>query len=54
MAFFVAQRISRFLRIGKRSTLTPQERANMYVSRMPVAVFTASLGGHAPNGRLSV
>ncbi len=27
-------------------TLTPQERANHYVSRMPIAVVTASLGGH--------
>jgi hypothetical protein len=29
-----------------RSALTPQERANLYVSRMPIAVVTASLGGH--------
>ena len=28
--------------------LTPQERANLYVSRMPIAVVAASLGGH-PN-----
>jgi hypothetical protein len=32
-----------------RSSLTPQERANLYVSRMPIAVVTASLGGH-PSG----
>ena len=31
---------------GWRCTLTPQERANLYVSRMPIAVVTASLGGH--------
>ncbi|AFC46240.1 hypothetical protein OCO_50280 [Mycobacterium intracellulare MOTT-02] len=30
-----------------RTNLTPQERANLYVSRMPIAVVTASLGGHA-------
>jgi hypothetical protein len=36
--------------VGKlhaRSALTPQERANLYVARMPIAVVTASLGGHA-------
>ncbi|WP_197694310.1 hypothetical protein [Mycobacterium sp. 852002-40037_SCH5390672] len=32
-----------------RAGLTPQERANLYVSRMPIAVVTASLGGHASN-----
>ncbi|MDM4141781.1 MULTISPECIES: hypothetical protein [Mycobacterium] len=34
-------------RFHLRASLTPQERANLYVSRMPIAVVTASLGGHA-------
>jgi hypothetical protein len=33
-------------RLCGRGRLTPQERANLYVSRMPIAVLTASLGGH--------
>ncbi|GAA4532797.1 hypothetical protein [Mycobacterium paraffinicum] len=37
-------------KVHARTTLTPQERANMYVSRMPIAVVTASLGGHASTG----
>ncbi len=32
--------------LHRRFTLTPQERANLYVSRMPIAVVTAALGGH--------
>jgi len=62
MAFVVAHRVSGVTRLRGRSrlragrllinklctrrTLTPQERANLYVSRMPIAVITASLGGH--------
>ncbi|BBX64448.1 hypothetical protein MSAS_36220 [Mycobacterium saskatchewanense] len=33
-----------------RCRLTPEERANLYVSRMPIAVVTASLGGHPSAG----
>ncbi|WP_156772213.1 hypothetical protein [Mycobacterium sp. 1245805.9] len=42
------QRIGRLLvsKLHARSTLTPQERANLYVARMPIAVISASLGGH--------
>ncbi|WP_406817902.1 hypothetical protein [Mycobacterium sp. M23085] len=63
MAFVVTHRFSTasrmrgrsMLRAGRllanrfhlRACLTPQERANLYVSRMPIAVVTASLGGHA-------
>lgn len=61
MAFVVTHRFSAvsggrsMLRAGRllakkfhaRAGLTPQERANLYVSRMPIAVVTASLGGHA-------
>ena len=66
MAFVVAHRFTgpkrgrgrSMLRMGRllagklhaRSTLTPQERANLYVSRMPIAVVTASLGGHPSDG----
>jgi hypothetical protein len=64
MAFVVTHRVTgpqrgrgrSMLRAGRRlvgklrarSALTPQERANLYVSRMPIAVVTASLGGHPP------
>jgi hypothetical protein len=33
-------------RLRAQCNLAPQERANLYVSRMPLAVITASLGGH--------
>lgn len=51
MAFVVTQRLSNAGRqfaakLAARAALTPQERANLYVSRMPIAVVTASLGGH--------
>ncbi|MEB4209179.1 hypothetical protein [Mycobacterium sp. 94-17] len=35
-------------RFHLRARLTPEERANLYVSRMPIAMVTASLGGHVP------
>ncbi len=66
MALVVTQRIPcmtgfpgrSLLSAGRRLTnqwsahfvLTPQERANRYVSRMPIAVVTASLGGHPDLG----
>lgn len=60
MAFVVTHRFSgvSMLRAGRllatrlcaRYRLTPQERANRYVAWTPVAVVTASLGGHPSNG----
>ena len=63
MAFVITHRFSTASRMRGRSMLragrllanrfhlqaglTPQERANLYVSRMPIAMVTASLGGHA-------
>lgn len=38
-------------RMQTRLCLTPQERANLYISRMPIAVVTASLGGHPSDRR---
>ena len=61
MAFVTTQRFSAASRRGRsmllagrllanrfhlQTSLTPQERANLYVSRMPIAMVTASLGGH--------
>lgn len=37
-------------RLRTRRNLTPQQRAGLYVSRMPVAMVTASLGGHPSPG----
>jgi hypothetical protein len=35
-------------RVWARYQLTPQERHNLRLSHTPVAVVTASLGGHSP------
>lgn len=37
-------------KLHARSALTPQERANRYVSRMPIAVVTATAGGDPSAG----
>jgi hypothetical protein len=41
----IASYVSRW---RKRHHLTPRERANMRSAKPPVALFTASLGGHLP------
>jgi len=55
MAFVSTHRVPTFHvagRFRRRFNLTPQERANLYVSRMPIAVITASLGGHPTSAEM--
>ncbi|WP_193748599.1 hypothetical protein [Gordonia terrae] len=44
-------RAPRWMRTRRDRDLTPEERRNLQASRVPVAVVTASLGGHAYNYR---
>lgn len=48
MSFVLVHRVTQQLagRLRHRRELTDQQRVNHYISRMPVAVVTASLGGH--------
>jgi hypothetical protein len=38
-------------RVRARCNLTPEERANLYASRMPLAVITAAMGAHPCRGQ---
>lgn len=40
-------------KLWARTALTPEQRTERYISQMPIAVITASLGGH-PSGSANV